>query len=257
MSMNTKYFHSIVSSVALISFVTFSGAPLALAYVASSSNYRVQMDSVNVGGALSTSTSYSAEDTLGESAVGSSASASYQVKAGYQQMQEVYLSISLSGNVTLLPNIPSLGGGIADGTGSWTVTTDNAAGYSMSIRASSSPALVSGANNFPDYVPAALDPDFVFSTPAASSRFGFTPEGADIVQQYRDNGAACNVGGGDTPAACWSGLSTSPITIAASAVANHPSGSLTSVHFRAESGATNVQAGGSYAATTTLTVVAL
>lgn len=255
--MHTQHFHSVVSFIALVSFVLFSGAPLALAYVASSSNYRVQMDSVNAGGMLSTSTSYTAEDTLGESAVGSSVSTSYQVKAGYQQMQEVYLSVSLSGNVTLLPNIPSLGGGVADGTGSWTVTTDNLAGYSMSIRASTSPALVSGANNFPDYVPAGAAPDFTFSTPAASSRFGFTPEGADIVQQYRDNGAVCNAGGGDTAAACWSGLSTSPITIADSALANHPSGSLTSVHFRAASGASNVQAGGSYAATTTLTVIAL
>jgi hypothetical protein len=63
------------SSYIALTFVFFAslllvGVPLASAFVASSTNYRIQTDSINVGGVLSTSTSYRAEDTLGESGVG-------------------------------------------------------------------------------------------------------------------------------------------------------------------------------------------
>ncbi len=242
----------------VIGSLLLSGTPLAFAYVASSSNYQIQMDSVNTGGMLSTSTSYTVEDTLGESGVGTSSSASYQVKAGYQQMQETYLAVSLSGNVSLTPNIPSVGGGVANGTASWTVITDNPAGYTMSIRASTSPALASGANSFANYTPAGAVPDLVFNTPAASARFGFTPEGTDIVQRFKDDGLACDImGGGDTALACWDVLSVAPQTIATRLLSNHPAGTVTSVRFRAASDAANVQPAGSYAATTTVTVLAL
>ena len=229
-------------------------APVATAYVSSSTNYRIQTDSINTGGTLSTSTSYTAEDTLGESGVGTSSSASYQIKAGYQQMQQVYIAISAPGNVTLSPNIPDVGG-VANGLATWTVTTDNMAGYSMNIRASGTPALQSGINSFANYVTAGADPDFTFSTPLAASRFGFTPEGGDIVQRYKDNGSVCNSGSSDTASACWAPLLTTPETIVNRATPNHPSGSATTVRFRAESGTSNVQPVGTYTATSTLTVI--
>jgi hypothetical protein len=231
--------------------------PLASAFVASSTNYRIQTDSINVGGVLSTSTSYRAEDTLGESGVGTSSSATYQIKAGYQQMQQGYIAITSPGNITLAPAILSTGGGTGDGSAIWTVTTDNAAGYTMNIGASASPALVSGADTFVNYVPAGADPDFTFTTPAASSRFGFTPEGTGVVQKYKDNGAACNLGALDTASACWMPLSTTPDTIVTRTTPNHPSGTPTTVRFRAVSGASNVQPVGSYTATATLTVLPL
>jgi hypothetical protein len=214
------------------------------------------MDSVNVGGILSTSTTYRAEDTLGETGVGTSSSASYRVKGGYQQMQETYLAITLPTDVTLSPSIPNTGGGTANGAAAWTVVTDNSAGYTFTLVASASPALVSGVNNFPDYVPAGADPDFTFSTPAASSRFGFSPEGTDITQRYKDNGVACNTGSSDTASSCWAPLSTSALTIGTRLTANHPSGTTMTVRFRAVSGASNTQAPGSYQATTTVTVLA-
>lgn len=233
------------------------GITVAHAYVASSSNYRIQEDSINSGGLLSTSTNYRIEDTLGESGVGTSSSATYQIKAGYQQMQEVYLAISVPGNITLLPNVPSTGGGTADGSLAWTVTTDNAAGFTMNLAASGTPILKSGANSFADYVPAGANPDFTFATPAASSNFGFTPEGADITQRYKDNGAACNIGALDTGSACWSSPTTSPTTIVARTNGNHPLGSPTTLRFRAASDIGNTQPAGSYTATATLTVLAL
>ena len=233
------------------------GAPLSFAYVASSSNYRIQTDSVNTGGLFSSSTSYRTEDTVAESGVGTSSSATFSIKGGYQQMQDVYLAVAPSGNITLVPNIPTTGGGNADGVATFVVTTDNLAGYTMNIVAAATPALNSGANNFPDYIPGGANPDFTFTTPAASSRFGFSPEGVDITARYKDNGAGCNIGALDTVSACWDPLSTTPRTIVTRNTPNGPSGTQTDIRFHAASGALNTQAAGSYVATTTITVLPL
>ncbi|KKU79354.1 MAG: hypothetical protein UY04_C0011G0020 [Parcubacteria group bacterium GW2011_GWA2_47_7] len=251
--MNT--FHRIFSVSFTALAVMILMAPIAFAYVASSSSYRVQSDSINVGGVISTSTSYTAEDTIGESGVGTSSSASYNIKAGYQQMQEVYIAVTAPGNISLAPNIPSNGGGISNGQSVWTVTTDNSAGYSVNIRASGTPALVSGANSFTDYVPSGADPDLTFTTPVGTSRFGFSPEGADIVQKYLNNGAICNAGAINDINTCWAPLLTTSDTITQRNTPNHPSGTVTTVRFRAESESTNIQAAGSYTATATLTIL--
>lgn len=241
----------------LFAVILLFGSPAALAYVASSSNYRIQTDSVNIGGLFSSSTSYRSEDTVGESGVGTSSSATFSIKGGYQQMQDVYLAVAPSGNVTLTPNIPASGGGAADALATFVVTTDNIAGYTMSIVSAQNPALNSGANNFPNYVPGGASPDFTFTTPAASSRFGFSPEGTDIMQRYKDNGATCNAGAGDTLSACWDALSTSPVSIASRSTANNPGGTQTNIRFHAVSGVSNTQPAGSYVATATVTVLPL
>ncbi len=232
------------------------GAPFAFAYVASSSSYRIQEDSINTGGILSTSTSYRIEDTIGESGTGTSSSATYQIKAGYQQMQEIYLAISVPGNVTLSPSILTTGGGTSTGAATWTVITDNLAGYTMNIRASSSPALQSGVNSFANYIPAGAAPDFTFTTPSATSYFGFSPESTDLPQRYKDNGTTCNTGALDTASACWDPVSTTATTIASRTTANNPSGTATTIRFRAESGVSNTQPVGTYTATSTLTLIA-
>jgi hypothetical protein len=240
----------------LMAVTILLGAPFSEAYVASSTSYRLQTDSINTGGILSTSTSYRAEDTLGESGVGTSSSASYAIKAGYQQMQTTYLAISAPGNITLSPAIITTGGGTGDGSGAWTITTDNPAGFTMNIRAGTNPALVSGGNSFANYTPAGANPDYTFSVGAATSEFAFTPEGSDIVQKYKDNGAACNIGAGDTASACWMPLVTTAETIVTRTTANHPAGGATTLRFRAQSGAANTQPVGSYSAAVTLTVLA-
>lgn len=235
-----------------------SCAPFAFAQVASSTNYRIQTDSINVGGGLSTSTSYRVEDTLGEGGTGTSSSAIYNIKAGYQLMQESYIAISIPGNVTITPEIPTTGGGTANGSAAWTVTTDNLGGYSMNISASSSPALQSGSNNFANYTPAGLDPDFTFSVGASVAEFGFSPEGDGLVQKYKDDGAStCNTGSSDTASACWMPITTSAETVVRRTSPNNPSGTATTIRFRAASGATNTQPTGTYSATMTLTVVPL
>ncbi|MBP9855773.1 MAG: hypothetical protein KBC48_00485 [Candidatus Pacebacteria bacterium] len=240
----------------LLIWLALSGS--ALAYVASSTNYQIELDSINFAGGLSTSTNYSLEDTAGEVGSGSLSSATYNIHAGYQQMTGTAstLSITSPSNVTLTPAIPETGGGTATGSTSWTVTTSNSAGYELEIAAAASPALTTGSDSFTDYVPAGASPDFTFTVASASSVFAFSPEGSHIASRYKDNGSTCATGSGDVADACWDGFSTTDRVIATSGSAT-PSGTATTLNLRAAAGAAKTQPDGAYSATLTVTATAL
>ncbi len=222
----------------------------------SSGNYKVQFDSVNFGGGLSSSTSYTQESTFGEIATGESSSANYNLHAGYQQMNEVFISISQAADATLTPDIGSISGGVSTGSTNVTVTTDGAAGYALYAKASTSPALDSGTDNFADYTPAGVDPDLSFATLAASSFFGFSPEGVSVAARFLDDGAACATGALDTADTCWDGFSLSDKIISENFGSNTPSGTDTALKLRAEAGVDRNQSAGSYVADITLTAFA-
>lgn len=242
--------------VCAIMLVLACGVDSASAEVMTSTDYSIQSDSLNFGGLRSASGAYAMEDTLGEVATGVSSSTDYTMNAGYQQMQETAISIVPPSNVTLSPAIGGLSGGTSNGQTSFTVTTDDPAGYMVTIVASTSPALTSGSDSFADYQPAGAAPDFTFTNAATASTFGFTPEGADIASRYKDDGlGTCGTGSTDTANACWDGLSTSAKTIVSRATANQPAGVVTTLKFRAASGSSHVQASGLYTATTTITVI--
>ncbi len=225
------------------------------AEVMSSSNYSIESDSINFGGARSTSTSYVIEDTAGEIATGISTSTSFTLKAGYQQMQEIYLATTPASDVTMSPVIGGVTGGTSNGSTSFSVTTDNAAGYTVDIAAENSPALASADDSFADYSPSGAVPDFTFTNTPANSSFGFSVEGTDIIDGFKDDGADCGVGSSDTADACWNGLSNVTGTIVSRATSNHPVGTLTTLKFRAAAGSARVQANGTYVATTTITIL--
>jgi len=226
------------------------------AQVMQSASYRIESDSVNVGGGFSSSTSFVLESTSGEVGTGDLASDSYNLYAGYQQMHEVYISLSAGASVSMSPSLSGLTGGTSNGSTTVTVVTDSGSGYSLTILASQSPAMQSGAQSISDYSPAG-GADFTFTTPSATAHFGYSPSGADITTQFKDNGAACGAGSGDTLLACWNGLSTSPVTIAEGIGSNHPLGATTIVYFRVGIGGTALKAPGTYTATTTLTALPL
>lgn len=229
----------------------------ASAQVMQSSSYSIQSDSINFGGQYSTSTSYVLEDTAGEIATGPSDSASYSLKAGYQQMQEVFLSLTAATDVVLTPSLGGITGGISNGSTSVTALTDSPSGYQLTIEASTSPAMNSGSDTIADYTTGG-DPDFDFTTGATDSHLGYSPEGADIADRFKDNGVdTCNTDTNDTALACWDGLSTTAATIATRTTANHPSGTETVINFRVGIGSSVNQAPGTYIATTTLTLLAL
>jgi hypothetical protein len=227
------------------------------AQVMQSGNYRIQSDSVNFSGGLSSSTSYTLESTAGEVATGESDSATYSLKAGYQQMQEVYIALSGFGAVSLSPSIPGISGGFSNGSTTVTVVTDSPSGYELLVSSSESPAMQNGGDTIADYVPAGAVPDYAFITDPADAHLGYTPEGVDIVTHFRNSGATCGSGTSDDVLACWQGLSTTPRQVAASQSANHPLGATTTLNFRVGVGGAVLQPPGTYTATTTITALSL
>jgi hypothetical protein len=223
----------------------------------SSSNFKMQSDSINNAGALSTSSNFRLEDTAGEAATGNSSSTNFNIKAGYQQMQEVYLSLTAAANVVMVPSLGGLTGGTATGSTAFLVTTDSSAGYSVTIQATGSPAMRSGGNSIANYVPAGGVPDFLFTSGATNAHLAYSPEGTDIASRFRDNGSACGVGSSDTSARCFDGLSTSPVEIVRRTSGNHPLGATTTVLFRVGIGNSTSVPEGVYTATTTITALSL
>lgn len=241
----------------LITPVLFMGMVFVHAQTMQSASYRIESDSVNAGGGLSTSTNFSLESTAGESGTGVSTSTSYNLNAGYQQMHEVFISLSGASAVTLSPTIPGLGGGYSNGSTTVTVMTDSSSGYQLTISASQNPAMQKDADSIADYVPSGANPDFTFTTGIADAHLGYSPQGVDTVQRFRDDGATCNTSSGNTDLACWDGLSTTNETISLSTSANNPTGATTTVNFKVGIGGSVLQPPGTYTATTTLTAISL
>lgn len=242
---------AVVSTVFILCLMNVSTAQ-----VRSSASYQLQSDSINVGGGLSSSTSYVQESTVGEVATGDLDSTSYSLRAGYQQMQEVYISVAVTGDVTLLPNLPGLTGGTSNGSTTVTVITDSPSGYQLSVAAEDEPAMQSASNSIADY-DEGDDPDFSFLIGGSDAHFGYSPSGVDLVQAFLDDGGTCNQDSGDTPLACWAGLSTTTRTIAERTSPTHPSGATTTIHFRVGIGSGASVATGLYTATTTVTALPL
>lgn len=239
---------------------TFFGLAVSLAqsYVASSSNYILQSDSVNFGGSYSTSTNYKLQDTLGEIGSGLYSSTTMIINGGYQAMSlDIYLAITSPSNPVMSAVINGVGGGASNGSSTWQVQTDNPAGYELSVKAGASPAMVAGANFFTDYVPSFSASDYAWNTPVSESRFGFSPEGNDITSSFLDNSVSCGTGVLDTADACWTGFSTTNQVIAQSSSPNYPTGASTTIKFRAEVGSSKAQQSGSYSTNITVTAVTL
>lgn len=256
--MTFRSLYNLLLQSVIITVILFASLMLAVAEVRTSNNYQLQSDSINFGGGLSESASYDSESTAGEIATGVSDSSSYSLRAGYQQMQEVSISISAAADVVMAPDIGGITGGTANGSTSVSVLTDSPGGYQLSIQAENAPAMRKDPDTIADYVPAASpNPDISFLTIPTQAHFGFSPEGDDIVDRFRDNGSLCNVVDGDnTPLVCWDGLSVSEKIIAQGS-ANQPSGATTTIHFRVEVGGNIAIPEGDYIATTTLTAISL
>lgn len=223
-----------------------------------SNNYVIQSDTINFTGASSVSSNYSLSDTGGEIATGDSISDNYAMHAGFWQMQGSYIGISVASDVFLTPDINGLLGGSAAGSASWNVLTDDPAGYTLVIRTASDPSLQGSSTgaSFGDYSPSG-SPDFTWIAPSSSAIFGFTPEGQDIIQLYRDNGNVCNAGSLDTPNRCWDGLGTVNKTIAQGSSGNQPSGTTTTVRLQAESGNAKITPNDTYTAVVVVTALPL
>jgi len=215
----------------------------------------MQFDSLNTGGGMGTSTDYKIEDTVGEASSGSSTSTSYNLYAGYQQMdQNTVLSLTVPSSLSLSPSIGGLTGGVSNGQADVLVSTNAVSGYTLYVKSGANPALVSDLDSFDNITTVGGEPNFNWQISATSNGFGFTPQGDDIVSKYKDNGSNCNESlGSDTAYRCWDYFSTTDTQIGQSASSNYPSYATTSLFIRAESGAQNSQMSGNYTANITVT----
>lgn len=224
-----------------------------------STRYMIVTDSINLGGTdNSASVDFLISDTLGEIGTSISSSTRYVVSAGYRTLQSSYISISTVADITI-PNIGGLTSIQSTSSGVWLVKTDNLAGYQMSVRSTTYPALKSpeGAY-FSDYGPVSPSvPDYQYSVGSNESNFAFSPEGQDISQKYMDNGSGCNTGSFDTSDRCWDGFSTTSKVIVNRSSSNHPDGTNTTIKLRVGIGSNKIQDAGTYTSNIVITAVVL
>jgi hypothetical protein len=169
-------------------------------------------------------------------------------------------------NVTLTPSLGGVTGGTANGSTQVVVLTNDHLGYQMTLQASSSVGMIgnfNSANSIPVIVPATPNvPNFSFNTVAANgAAFAYSIEAsttADLSQIFKDNGATCNTGSGDTIGSCWLNASTTAVQIVNRSSATTGSGATTTLKFRVIIGANPTPAipDDTYVATTTLTATA-
>lgn len=165
------------------------------AYVMKSDTYRIQSDSINIGGRPQSSTNYLSEDTIGEVATSESGSSNYKIKAGYQAMQEVYISLSSPGNINM-GNI-NLSQNTSIGTGNaWNVKTDDPAGYILALKADHSNVLKDGSTNevFADYTEATSGTPETWSVGSGAYEFGFSVYGDNVSTATWGSDASCGSG---------------------------------------------------------------
>lgn len=165
-------------------------------------------------------------------------------------------------DVTMNGTLAGLTGGTATGTTQVVVLTNDSAGYTMTIAASSSPAMQGNTQggNISNYTnTTAHTPDYTFSVPTGYE-FGYTVSASttsDLAQKFLDNGSnACNTGSADTGGfdSCWYPLSTTATSTINRATATASSGSTTTLAFVVKINSGSSIAEDTYVATTTLTV---
>ncbi len=164
------------------------------------------------------------------------------------------LSLTCASSVAM-SSISGLTGGSSVSSADCNVKSNNAGGYILYVKASSTPALVSNSSSsvyFSDY--RTTTPEYTWTNDSASSSFGISVSSTDAVSAFRSSASVC--GGGAVAAsylACFRSLSTSNITLASASAATVSNGVTTTIGFKAEVGATRNQPTGSYTAGITVT----
>ncbi|MDD5165657.1 MAG: hypothetical protein PHG25_03970 [Candidatus Pacebacteria bacterium] len=172
-------------------------------------------------------------------------------------------------NIIMSPSLGGITGGTANGQTQVVVTTGNSTGYNMTLTASSSLGMIgnaSSSNYIPAYIPnATTSPDFSFTAPANTARFGYTiaaSSSADAAPFFKNTGAICNAGSNSNPSNtaasslnCWINASTTAVTIVNRTLQTPSSGATTTLFFQVKinSNPSPVIPNDTYVATSTLT----
>ncbi len=113
--------------------------------------------------------------------------------------QTVTSGITISDGADITMTALSAGQNTAVGTSSWTVITNNAAGYSLTVYASTAPALSrsGGGGNIVDYTPAVAETPETWSVSSAAE-FGFSARGTNVSTGTYGTDSDC-IAGADVP----------------------------------------------------------
>lgn len=97
-----------------------------------SGNYSILSDSIGVnGGNFSSSTSYSLNDTVGDSPIGIVSSTTYTISGGFQSLDRSILSMSISSASLSLGEVSSAS--VASAATTVTITSQSDSGYILSV----------------------------------------------------------------------------------------------------------------------------
>jgi len=241
---------------AFLMFVLF--ASNILAAVMSSNNYTIQSDNLTTSGGSQSTSNYIFRETLGEVSTGPSASASYGMRAGYQEMQETYLTVSCPSDVSMTPSISGISGGVATGTAPFNIITDNAAGFTMGVNSSTAHAMLLNGTDPTQY----FDNYTVDGTPtyqwnvSNAAKFGYTVAPGLLggtVSAFLDNGSNACGSGSYNEDACWNGFTTTVVNVIGTTSRTSNTGEQETINLKVQSD-NNVLESGTYQATITTTI---
>jgi hypothetical protein len=163
------------------------------------------------------------------------------------------ISISAGADVTMPALTTAINASV--GTSSWLVKTNNAIGYKLDVKASASPALVSGANSFADYTEASAGVPETWSVASSAKEFGFSAYGTDVTSGTWGAAGTCGTGA-TIPGMKYVGFKTTDKTIVSTSVPTPYAGTTTNICFAAEQN-TVYAPSGTYTATITATATTL
>jgi len=177
--MKKRHHGAIYLVVGAVIALLFGLSSFATAQVMTSTDFKIQSDSINVGGVPGTSPDFKINDTTGEVGTGPSTGTDFKLLAGYQQVEGGTISITAASDITLTPL--SLTQSSAVGSTTWSVTTNNPAGYTLTVNASAAPALSDSGTGeaFTDYTEAVAGVKETWSV-SNGYEFGFSGLGLHV-----------------------------------------------------------------------------
>ncbi len=165
------------------------------------------------------------------------------------------VSITSPSNSTLSQSLGVAADG-AIGTTTWTVKTNSATGYTLTLNATNSPAMLAttGGNTIADYQTGT--PNFWNAT-TGNAYFGYSVIGTDITAATWGSGSSCSGGNANATSTTlkYKGFTTSPFQVASRSSTTTPTGVDTTVCYAVEQKNFYIPAG-TYQATIVATATA-
>lgn len=153
------------------------------------------------------------------------------------------ISISSPTDVTMAPNI-SISADGSIGSATWNVKTNDPDGYTLAVKASTTPALKqSTGQSFADYTPGTPGTPDIWNVPVGGLEFGFSAFGANVTTATWGTGSSCGAAGIPTGTQKYDAFTTSNRTIATGTATTTAAGVDTTVCFAAEQDAVYAPAG--------------